>query len=1570
MAGFNYSKFHYFDKFGTELMLKKTTSVRIEIINKDYSDCCSEYVLVMENPSPATASLLKTKSGSRYKGSEVKANVYFSSGEINTVIIPSQYYTWISYTSSKGKERYPELVFDSLNAGEKSNFLSLIGVNSQNTTYPSMTFEGNLMFDKVSTELIETQSLYVLVETDSAYNNNFGIHGMVDVASYASTNSDAKNYIDKYELLFFIDCRDQKDFRFFTVDGDDVVWSDRHYINMNNGRMFGSDNGFRVDIGFSGEMEGVYEQKLYVCLFEKATSTVTVIGTLTMNAETEGEDERYRAFFANFGLPSLDEIEPAFRETNINEDLPDHISRNRHAKKLFLSYSEIFPYAGTYKALANAVKLLGYEDIFFKEWYKDIGNPTPDDDGYVAFDVVFGSNSSANTINSKPIEERIHLRKMNWLSIVYRLNEKVGKTEDKWGFPGIKENINYYNTDNLVKLLSLRDWLDKYIVGINCRITDIGGEGIVFERYNTLKFGQYQQVFDYTNEKSLSLTINNGTETIIDGSANISVNVNTSSQYDTIEEFKGKRFIDICTGYFNEKSKFISTVEESLIDDNRYVYFSKTFDLHNNMDSFELRAKGILDSFRFSNDEFIFDQHPQLIIDDGKMMFNPYDLIKKPKNSAFTNLPVISLTQARIKRYKKNMETYGELSYDASVYVNDEYKIVVAIHDFEADIQTKYKFDEDITLIPPTSSELTSSISIKPRFSPKTSRSKNGPFSIYGERPVITVPFDNRTYGLRFSSDTLSGDPVLMIAGYECPQAHLYHNLHFPLTNQTENDEPYEYFIEILNGSLIFNDPENDRKISINFEFDGFKKNIYVTTFQYKKQFTLYEYKISDGETTDRFMNGKEYSDFVSGYLSDPEEYVKFDVTRYVNVLNAGTYNVDAIIYDEYNNMFHASANTHVNVVTPDIDASTYTIDSSARTDYYLFGTKATEKEALSMSDIGNDENNRCIYEYVPKYNILSRNGIDFEISGIDSYQESNIDDGTEFFRNDASLTYAQLTNTTERFIFIGSYNILNMTVLSFIRRSFKSEITGPVGINEYNDIARAAHIQRIESPNDGLTIDQTLYNFQNVSVDLESQGSYADVMVMLYDESCEYPLYCYPGVCLPTRNYGFDENYKFDEYRVIFDRNVISHDDLVEFMDCASLPSVTVYIIPAWSLRCKLNDTDSSVVSIQGYTFTHYPFEKNLVKNDSYKILFINGNDGPEEYTEDSSYEYTVRRVYLDYIGKKTSSSYQDSSYTDYYYYSGYKSNLDSSTLEENYFDIDSYSKRIKKGSKGLVYCTTAENTPVGVSWKDSETTKIYGVLAASYDTMGYEYLVKNYNQFYYSVYITSEANQQYSWIKLKKTYPAISNAYAQSVYHVVNQNDALVKLDASLNERYGTDASMDAVLFIGHAARDYSEFILPVSDEDSNFGTGQISLKNTGVNRDISYYLDTTYTASFRNFNVRNGIDLWKEIDKDKIMEMYSYNCPVSTQGNEILLVPILSEEYRSYVNPMDIIMSENYTTKWKVFRQHGNSKHSLLFECYNKILSLTFEEKGSYDVDLTIYDKHGNKYNKFLIGAITIE
>jgi hypothetical protein len=272
-----------------------------------------------------------------------------------------------------------------------------------------------------------------------------------------------------------------------------------------------------------------------------------------------------------------------------------------------------------------------------------------------------------------------------------------------------------------------------------------------------------------------------------------------------------------------------------------------------------------------------------------------------------------------------------------------------------------------------------------------------------------------------------------------------------------------------------------------------------------------------------------------------------------------------------------------------------------------------------------------------------------------------------------------------------------------------------------------------------------------------------------------------------------------------------------------------------------------------------------------------------------------------------------------------------------------------------------------------------IYGTLKPDYDTAKNIYFIKEYDSNNrWEAYETVENSKEYIWVKINKLFTGpdiehlsgICDSYGQLSFHVIDQNDGTVKLDASVNPRYGTDASLDAVLYIAHTARDYSEFITDISEEDSNYSLSLMSLKNTPENRDISYYFDTTYTASFRNFNVRNGINLWNEIDSSKLASMYSYNCPISTKGKDVVILPILSEEYTTYSTPIDIITSEDYTTKWQVFKQHGNSKHTLLFECFNKVLSLVLEEKGSYDVDLTIYDKHGNKFNKFLIGAITIE
>ena len=1400
MKGFNYSKFHFFDKSGTEIILKKTGDIRIVLVNESYPEFSSEYILVLSNDNVEDFTLLKTKSGSRYQNSNLKADIYFPNEEKRTVSIPTDFYEIVEYTSSKGIELYPELNCDKLYEN-KDSFLSLIGIDSQNIKFPSMTFDGTLTFNKISTELVETQSIYVLVETDDEYKNKYGIHGLVDVKEYAEKNIDASTYINNYDLFFFIDCRNQKDFRFFTVDGDEVVWSDRHTMDFNGDRYVGGNNGFRVDIGFSGELEGVYEQKMYVCVLDKSTNNVIPIGTLNMTAETEGEDERYRTFFTNFGLPSIDEIEPAFKDFNKDDDYPDHITRNKHSKKLFLSYSEIFPYAGTYKALANAINLLGYDDIFFKEWYKDIGNSTVNDGGYISFNLSFKSNNVLNTINNKPIEERIQLKKMNWISLMYNINKEIEDVEDKWGFPGVEDNINYYNTGNIVKLISLKKWLDKYIVGVNCRIIDVGGEGVVFERYNLAKYGQYQQVFDYTNEKTISLKVNHVSETIIDGSANISIDLNTSNMFDTFEDLSDKKFIDFCDGYFNDENIFRNNNLNSIDDNPSYVYFGKTFELNNNMDSFELRANGKIDSFIFNNDEFIYERHPQLILDNKKIIYNPLELLTKPKNSAFTNLPVIKINRARIKRYKNNLETYGELAYDASIYPYKN-KIKISAYDFETGNSYEYLSNDDIILVPPISSKEGNYIIIKPRFSKnqdRNSRDLNGPFKIQGEssQSVDSVIFDNRTYGLRFSSDTLSGEPVFMIAGYESPQIYLDGKSdHFPLTNASPDaPEPYEYCIEILNGSMIFNDPTNNRKVSIIFEFDGKNKNVYVNTLQYENHFTLYEYKTSDTDTTNRFMNEIKYDYFVNGYKTNPDDNIIFNKTKLINVLNAGTYNVESVIYDECNNMFYSKTNENINVITHDIDASTFTLDSSTRTSYNVPGSHITDDEKNMIERIHDRENGMCILEYVPKFNIISKNGINFQFSGTNTSDSSYIDNGSVLYRTENDASFVHISNTTERFVYIGSYKLDSKTVLSFIRRSFKSKTTGQILVDEHDDIM---------SPQP--TINDELNCDYEQSIDLSQNGSYTDAIITIYDNSYDFPLFSYPGICIPVKDYN--SSYELDEYRVILDENVVSDGELNEFINYLKKPSTSTYILPAWSLSCHILDSSNPDIVIPN----QYPFTKKLIANDNCKLLF---------------------KFNTDYFG--------------------------------------------------------------------------------------------------------------------------------QSTYQIKEYNENNIKLDSSLNKRYslvGSETNLE--LFVSPEAREYSEFIIPVSNNNTNLKNGEFTIENNNINRELSYYFDTTYSASFRNFDIRKGMDLWNDKNMSLFNDSYSYNCPVSTTVKSIMIIPIL---------PLNDLENNKYIIKWQIYKQHVDPRRDLILECFNNVLCVDLDP-GTYNVNLTVYDKHGNKFVKSLDGAITIE
>ena len=88
-----------------------------------------------------------------------------------------------------------------------------------------------------------------------------------------------------------------------------------------------------------------------------------------------------------------------------------------------LSFDQIFPYSGTYKALFRAIKFLGYQDVVFKEWYKIIDSN--DNQRYVSvqnFDTSTGQ-TLRSMLKSYGVEYSQYQRysKLNRLAMVYHM---------------------------------------------------------------------------------------------------------------------------------------------------------------------------------------------------------------------------------------------------------------------------------------------------------------------------------------------------------------------------------------------------------------------------------------------------------------------------------------------------------------------------------------------------------------------------------------------------------------------------------------------------------------------------------------------------------------------------------------------------------------------------------------------------------------------------------------------------------------------------------------------------------------------------------------------------------------------------------------------------------------------------------------------------------------------------------------------------------------------------------------------------------------------------------------------
>ena len=448
---------------------------------------------------------------------------------------------------------------------------------------PYYHFESTIELEPVSVGLVSPITLYFLDEHDKNVFRKPFIENTPD------------GYVNS---LYF--ATDNKEIKIVQNDKtvDAITWKDNLTIDISKE----SDQVEPVSItfGFSAEEEGLYMDDVRVYWkqqnIEEDYTRYYYIGLITFKCKAIGHDERYRTLFANFGIPDPIEYPYVFKEYDPLEEGNDYDFVNKKSKELFLSYDKIFPYIGTYKALVNAVKFLGYNDVYFKEWYQflnssEVGNL--DKVNYVSIDMRTGE-----TLQSKlrrfgfTYEQFQNMHKLNQLTLVYRLNLETENDDtvqynwlnnnikdiSKWSksslktriidFPKTVKNFDYASEEVLAKLYYLKQWLEKYIIGVNCRIVDVVGEGIYFEHLKSTGYGTVYQTTDIQSNKALTpyQVYDSDSEgaKMLNSQAKVTVSLKEYDQmkFSDIKDLKFKDYIKSCyalsteTGEWSEWKNF------------------------------------------------------------------------------------------------------------------------------------------------------------------------------------------------------------------------------------------------------------------------------------------------------------------------------------------------------------------------------------------------------------------------------------------------------------------------------------------------------------------------------------------------------------------------------------------------------------------------------------------------------------------------------------------------------------------------------------------------------------------------------------------------------------------------------------------------------------------------------------------------------------------------------------------------------------------------------------------------------------------------------------------------------
>ncbi len=370
-------------------------------------------------------------------------------------------------------------------------------------------WEGNIFFPKVSVGLYENTTIYV---TECIKQENYGdSDSNYEDAVYSYPTGEgnisfqwdsANKFVDEFFMFNFDDDYELKDTSSLIYTPNDGPSCETLIINrfekylaplLNTSSDFEQNDLLEIHIAFRTDEksdETTYKRTL-IMSYENGFKKQE-IARITFFAETIEEDERLKIWNENLGYNLKPEDTIIFKNSDIHEYMPNYELLNEKRKELMLEGHNIYPYIGGYKAILNAIKFFGYDNLNIVEYWRNINNYDSEFGKIYRTYVYSLKNRKYLSTKRNPISlDTKKFQKLNNISLVYNVNhpDKVdGKRYDGYGLPNVIEDFDKDKRDDfiltieeaLIKLFTLKKKLNDEFMPGSTKITDVIGEGNYF----------------------------------------------------------------------------------------------------------------------------------------------------------------------------------------------------------------------------------------------------------------------------------------------------------------------------------------------------------------------------------------------------------------------------------------------------------------------------------------------------------------------------------------------------------------------------------------------------------------------------------------------------------------------------------------------------------------------------------------------------------------------------------------------------------------------------------------------------------------------------------------------------------------------------------------------------------------------------------------------------------------------------------------------------------------------------------------------------------------------------------